>query len=715
MIACSILKDVGSGRDGLRVTIMANVADGAMGQRSLRAWVWSGAAVAVVLMASGLLLSLLAIAASSGQIGPKSHQFFEPLITLSFCLVGALIVSRRPSNVIGWMLGLTGVLTGLDLLALGYSLCSLTLNESLPGAQVARWLDGWIWVLPLAVPLTFVVLLFPDGRLVSRRWRPIAWLAGVGLAAAVLGLAIDPSLLAPPGNTPAQFPTRAQAASVLQSVAWPLLLVGFLGSLTSLVVRFRRTSGREHDQVKWLVYGVALGLLIAVLGNVLPIAFGVDGVEELSIIGSDVALISMILAVGIAIVRHRLYDIDLLINRTLVYSVLTALIVTMYVLTVGSLGALFQVRGSLSVSLVATGVVAVCFQPLRDWLQRATNRLMYGERDNPYAVLSRLGKRLEEAVAADAILETLVETVAQSLKLPYAAIVLGAQEEPRTAATYGQPAAEPEQFALIFQGEIIGQLLVGPRAFGETFNESERTLLANIARQAGAAVHAARLTVDLQRSRVQLVTAREEERRRLRRDLHDGFGPTLAALHLQTGALRRLIRSKPEAAEVLIDDVQTEMRGLLDAIRQLAYALRPPSLDELGLAGAIQGRAANMSQCDNGEWAHSGVRIQVEAPHLAPLPAAVEVAAYHIVQEALLNVVRHAQAADCTVRLELADDSDGLCIEIVDNGDGLPVYHAGVGIVSMRERATELGGWCTIQSRPGGGTIVRACLPISEG
>jgi signal transduction histidine kinase len=714
-----MLKGIGMGLDGLRVSKMAIAADGTRGQRSLRTWIWSGAAAAVVLMAGGLLLSLLAIAMSGGRIGPQPHQVFEPLTTLSFCFVGALVASRHPRNAIGWMLGLTGVLTGLDLLALGYSLYSLALNTSLPGAQWARWLDGWIWILPLAVPMTFVLLLFPDGRLMSRRWHPIAWLAGIGLVAAVLGVAVDPSLTAPPGNASTQFSSRAQAASVLQSAAWPLLLIGFLGSLTSLVVRFRRTQGSTRDQVKWLVYGVALGIFIAILGNVLPTATGVGDVEELGIISSGLALIAIILAVGVAIVRHHLYDIDLLINRTVVYSGLTALIVTMYVVTVGSLGAVFQARGNLIVSLVATGAVAVCFQPMREGLQRATNRLMYGERDNPYAVLSHLGKRLEGAVAPDTMLATLIETVAQSLNLPFAAIVLGAREDSRMAATYGQPTAQPEQFALTFQGEIIGQLVVGPRGFGETFNQSERTLLATIARQAGAAVHAAQLTVDLQRSRMQLVTAREEERRRLRRDLHDGVGPTLAALHLQAGTLRRLIRGKPEAAEVLVDDLQTEMRELVDSVRQLAYGLRPPALDELGLAGAIQGQAAKMSQGDQGDQGDqgerargTGLRIHVEAPHLALLPAAVEVAAYHIVQEALLNVVRHAQATECTVRLELAD---GLYIEVVDNGRGMQEYHAGVGIVSMRERATELGGWCTIQHRSGGGTIVRACLPIAEG
>jgi signal transduction histidine kinase len=215
----------------------------------------------------------------------------------------------------------------------------------------------------------------------------------------------------------------------------------------------------------------------------------------------------------------------------------------------------------------------------------------------------------------------------------------------------------------------------------------------------------------LQRSRERLVTAREEERRRLRRDLHDGLGPTLAALHLQAGTLRRLIHTDPAGAEQLVEEFRTELRAMIDDIRRLVYELRPPALDELGLVGAIQSRVEQINVGPPADSQANPLRVRVDAPgHLPTLPAATEVAAYRIVQEALTNVVRHARAGFCLVRLELDGD---LCLEIVDDGIGFqPGGRAGVGIVSMRERAEELGGSCTIQPRSGGGTQVCACLPL---
>jgi signal transduction histidine kinase len=695
-----------------------------MSPRTARRLAWFSAWLAGCLVAAGLLLSLLSYVATSGAMHLAPHQVFNPLITLSFSTIGALIASRHPRNPIGWILCATGFLSALDLLALGYSVydISVTTSGSLPGARLAKWLDDWVWIVTVAMPLTFLLLLFPDGRLISPRWRPIAWLAGVGLATGVFGLTLDPGLDLGMGDAEGQIQGRLlsirEMAAVLVSTAWLLLCVGCLGSLTSLIVRFRRASGIERDQVKWLVYAVGLAFLTIALGSIAPAIVGFGNPMEVSVISTEIALVTIILAIGIAIVRHHLYDIDLLINRTLVYGTLTVLIAGIYIVVVGSLGVLFQSRGELFSSLLATGVVAVCFQPVRERLQRMTNRLMYGERDDPYAVLSRLGERLEGAFAPDAMLATLVETIAQSLKLPNAAIALGSREETRIAASYGQPVTDPERFSLMFQREIIGQLLVGSRAAGEKFYPAEKNLLSNIARQAGAAVHATELAVDLQRSRVQLVTAREEERRRLRRDLHDGLGPTLAALHLQAGTLRRFIRKEPNTAEGMADELKGELKSLLDEIRRLAYGLRPPALDELGLVGAIQSRANQMRLGDieahdrGNEQQHLHERhVHVQASgDLQSLPAAVEVAAYHIVQEALLNSMRHAQASQYTVRLSLAK---ALTLEIEDNGNGLPPRsQAGVGILSMRERAAELGGWCSVETHPAGGTIVRAHLPV---
>ena len=424
----------------------------------------------------------------------------------------------------------------------------------------------------------------------------------------------------------------------------------------------------------------------------------------------------------VAILRYRLYDIDIIINRTLVYGTLTACIVGIYVLAVGGLGVLFEARGNLAVSLLATGVVAVLFQPLRGRLQRAVNRLMYGERDDPYAVISRLGKRLEATLAPEAVLPTIAETIAQALKLPYAAILLKEGGGFRSAAAHGSPTSEPETLPLMYQREEIGRLVIAARAPGEEFSPADRRLLGDLARQAEVAVHAVRLTADLQRSRERLVATREEERRRLRRDLHDGFGPTLASLALGLNAARKLMASNElqDADEVLVR-LEQETEGTVADVRRLIYGLRPPALDELGLMAAIRRQAESQGMTSApmdtrpDEYRDDELVFRMEAPEeLPPLPAAVEVAAYRIIQEALTNVARHAGAKTCCIRLAVDETSDALQLEVTDDGVGMPEgRHAGVGLSSMRERAVELGGICDVKSLPTGGTHVLARLPLS--
>jgi len=332
---------------------------------------------------------------------------------------------------------------------------------------------------------------------------------------------------------------------------------------------------------------------------------------------------------------------------------------------------------------------------------------MYGERDDPYAVISRLGRRLEATLAPDTVLPTLVETIAQALKLPYAAILLKEGEGFRTAAAYGSPRGEPETLPLVYQREEIGHLVLSPRAPGEAFSDADRNLLEDLARQAEVAVHAVRLTTDLQHSRERLVSTREEERRRLRRDLHDGLGAQLAGLKVQAGALRRLIPGDPAAADELVVELREELRSAIADIRRLVYDLRPPALDDLGMVEALRQMAQRYGAKDE------PLSVLVEAPEDLPnLPAAVEVAVYRITQEALTNVVRHARARTCVVRLAVNDD---VALEIVDDGVGIPAERsAGVGLSSMRERASELGGSCVVERAPEGGTRVLVRLPLPE-
>jgi signal transduction histidine kinase len=343
------------------------------------------------------------------------------------------------------------------------------------------------------------------------------------------------------------------------------------------------------------------------------------------------------LTIGVAVLRYRLWEIDVLINRALVYGALTASVIGLYVLLVGGLGALLQARGNLPISLLATGLIAVLFAPMRERFQRGVNRLMYGERDDPYKVLSQLGQRLEATLEPESVLPAVAQTVAQALKLPYAAIMLKEEGEGRegfaVAAAYGSPVGSPIRLPLVYQHEAVGQLVLAPRLGEEGFSPTDRRLLDDLARQAGTAAYAVLLTADLRRTRERLVAAREVERRRLRRDLHDGLGPQLSSQTLTIDAVRALMRQDPDTAEALLLDLKQQAQVAVADIRRLVYALRPPALDDHGLVGVLRETAAQYGQ--------NGLVVSVNVPEpLQPLPAAVEVAAYRIALEAMTNVAR---------------------------------------------------------------------------
>lgn len=602
--------------------------------------------------------------------------------TAAALAVGTALFWRRSNQLIA-------LLVALALVTLGGTAFSGGLNSYL-GAFDSFWRT-------LAVILSFlgntlIVLcfyLFPNGRFVP------AWIKVP--AAIFVVLQVDTYFL---GST-----FFAWLAPVN---LWILLfyLCSMVG--TQAYRYFRVSSTAERQQIKWIVLGIT--------GTVFGTQFVERVMPQLALphlpivtIGSAIysgALLLIPLSIGIAILRYRLWDIDILINRTLVYGALTSLVILLYVVLVRVMSELLQVSGSPVVALVATGVIAILFQPLRERLQRAANRLLYGERDDPYRVLARLGQRLGETSAPEAVLPNVVETIAQALKVPYVAIALNQGEDLQIAAAYGQPAAEPIHLPLTYQGEPVGELAVARRAPGEAFSKIDMNLLHNIAQEAGMAAHAVRLTADLRHSRERLVTTREEERRRLRRDLHDGLGPVLGALTLKLDAARNLLATDPEAVDAILVDLKAQSQGAIADIRRLVYELRPPALDDLGLASALREHA---NQCSS----LNGLPVTVEIPEaLPPLPAAVEVAAYRIVQEGLNNVMRHAKASACLVRVAIDGSLD---IEITDDGTGLPQdRQAGIGLVSMRERAEELGGSFVAGAGPKGGTRILARLPLPE-
>jgi signal transduction histidine kinase len=410
-----------------------------------------------------------------------------------------------------------------------------------------------------------------------------------------------------------------------------------------------------------------------------------------------------------AILQYRLWDIDILINRTLVYGGLTLSIVAIYTLVVGGLSAILHTRGNFAIALLATGFIAVLFQPLRERLQRGVNRFMFGERDDPYMVLSQLGRQLGETAVPTQTLPAITTTITQTLKLPYAAIELAAGDERQPAASSGERGtAVLQEWPLRYQGVIVGWLQAAPRSPGEPFTAREQQLLGDIAAQAGAAAYSLRLTNALQKSREKLVLAREEERRRIRRDLHDELGPTLASQTFAIDAILDLLESNPQEAARLLHGLKAQNQETVTEIRRLVYELRPPNLDELGLVGALQAHTTQINKPP-----HLHIQIAAKPDPLPPLSAAVEVAAYRIALEAMTNAARHAQAYSCVVHLQA--EVAHLKLTIADNGRGLEANgRYGVGLHSMRERAEELGGRLSIESGEKGGTRVTAVIPQSR-
>ena len=626
----------------------------------------------------------------------------EILFAIICAAIGWIIFWRRSDDWMALFASLTFIL-----LLLGVSFPVKSLWDSLEGTRYRPLFELWVWLGMTLLPVLFY--LFPNGKFVPRLTIVFAAILLLWTILQIFYPVLSPFHMTQ-RNTMLTF--------------FPILATGGL----ALLYRYRfQSDSMQRRQIRWIVWGA----LAAVAGLVLQILFvgmnlfGTPQIFTDFVIYPLGQLLKLLLPVSVvfAIRRYRLWDINILINRALVYGALTTLVIGIYVLAVGVLGESIQSNGSWLVSILVTGLIAVLVQPLRDRLQRGVNRMMYGERDDPITVLSRLGQRLEGTLAPDAVLPSLVETVAQTLKLPYVAIEAADQHPdsqpapdpsstnlPAPTIAYGEPVEDVIRLPLIYQSETIGQLLVAPRAAGEALSPMDRHLLQNIAHQAGMAMHAVNLTADLQRSRQRLVATREEERRRLRRDLHDGLGPNLASQGLKLAAVKQLLERSPSAAIPLLDQVMEQNNSTVADVRRLVYGLRPPALDELGLVAAIRDHVAGMD-------GKSTLQIEITEPSggLPALSAAVEVAAYRIILEALTNVIRHAQATHCRIRFAVSHNgsSDVLGIEIQDDGKGMPEAHrAGVGLRSMRERAEEIGGTCEVEPNGRQGTCVSVRVPL---
>ncbi|TCC61082.1 sensor histidine kinase [Kribbella pittospori] len=675
-----------------------------MGEDARAGWWPAALGAAALLLAAVTMVLDVRNGAGAPAAAELDAGWTSALSGLAQVIPGLLLLQRLPRHPVAWILTGSGLLWILDGFAASWATYAIYTSPGLPGASAAYWFYSRFGAF-LLLGLPLLILLFPDGKLpTARLWR---WLSVVSLALTVL---LPLLLLVAPVAVMERYHNAALPPEVsrlsldpfsvgLSYSTWePILQVAYAGVLASLVVPFAvtvhryRTATRERRaQIRWLMWAALVDLIVLIIPFENP-----PEVVAILFAGS-IALTSA--AIVVAVTKHRLYDVDRLLSATFLYGVLAALVVGVDLAVFAIAGG---VLGERDAALVAIAVVAVVYAPLRVRLWQWVRRLVRGSRDDPYATMSTLAERLESAADPDEQLRAVTRTLAEAFRLPYVRVELERPGGRLAIVEHGRESGPTHALPVGYRGESVGRL-VFCRGDGTALSERDQRLLGDLVRQAAAAARASELSTELQQSRSRLVAAREEERRRIRRDLHDSLGPSLGAVALRIETARNLAASAPADADRMLDQATTEVAAALADVRRLVHDLRPPALDELGLVRAIEQQAERFRL--------GGLAVSVAADPLGSLPAGVEVAAYRIASEALTNVARHAEASRCDIVLRLEEST--LELSVTDDGVGIgEEVHAGVGMLSVRERAAELGGVCSVTCPAGGGTVVQVRLPL---
>ena len=675
---------------------------GVLRHRGRAAWVAALAGPAAVGIAA-ISVVLCAGAVALLWLAPAHHAYGydvsgDLVVGCLFPLAGALIAVREPGNRCAWVL-LSAGLVAVSAFSHEWAYDGLARPGLLPFVPVATWLAGWTFA-PYWLQATLLPVLFPDGTVPSRRWR--RFVAGVLIAVAVVTVVAmfkpDPDVEGLGVRNPLGIGPEHVGYAWRFLLLGPVLLLAFgaaPAALVALAARQRRAVGRVRAQLQWLLLGFVACLLILAVGGAASLLHVVGGHYGLA-----VAFAMIPLSVAVAVVRHGLFDIELVVNRAIVYAALTTLGLAAYAGLLAVTGATAG-RGSYAPLLAAA--IAAALTAARSGFQRLVDRRLFGARRDPYEVVRRVGVSVAAAKTPGQGLANLVGTVCEVLALPYAAVEAGPAGGAVGCAESGRPVPWVEDLPAVHRGRQVGVLRVGHRHRGERFRPEEASALGEVARRAASLLHAADLSADLQASRERIVVAREEERRRLRRDLHDGLGPELAGMALQLDSLASNLRTHPGLAERAIR-LRDRLQHTVTEVRRIVEGLRPSAVDELGLAEALRQLAA----------AGADLEFAVRVPAtLGDLPAAVEVAAYRIAAEACTNVIRHARASRCSIEAGIQDG--WLTLTVADNGTGFGAGAAvGVGLQSLHDRAAEVGGSLEIHSAPGG-TTVSSRLPLAAG
>jgi signal transduction histidine kinase len=685
----------------------------------------TGATARVRLGALALLLLYAAIAVSALLLRLAVHGaspiVVTPLLFAASPAMGALILLRRGSHRIGWILEVTGILLLIMTSSGDYAGYALVLHPgSLPFGYIAVILDGSIWVLGLFLFGVMLPLTFPSGHLMSRRWVIPIVLSLLYFALVLPGNALLPGHPVdgyPQIANPIGWAGHAELLNALQTLSL-LPGVGFVvGVVAAVIVRFRRSRGVERQQLKWFMFSFLL----------VPLGLALNGVPVLDQLSIVLVQLAIPVSIALAVLRYRLYDIDVVISRTLVYGSLAVFITVVYIGIAVGIGAAIGGGGrpNLGLSIVATAIVALGFQPLRERLQRVANRLVYGKRATPYEVLSHFSEQVAESYAVDEVMPRMARVLADGTGAQRADVWLRSDQSLRPAAawpadapqlnpmplkngdTLQVPAGADRMVGVRHQGELLGALSLSKRA-GEAMTPVEDNLLAHLAAQAGLVLKNVGLTADLQvrlaelrASRQRLVSAQDEERRRLERNLHDGAQQHLVAIKVKLGLVEMLSAKDPDKARATLVQLKEDADEALETLRDLARGIYPPLLADKGLAVALESQARKAT-----------LPVTVAADGFGRHPQEIEAAVYFCCLEALQNLQKYARAAHAEIRLRNGDGR--LRFEVDDDGVGFDVATTtkGSGLTNMIDRLDALGGEVQVISSLGKGTRLCGSLPV---
>jgi len=695
---------------------------GGVGSRA--PWILWGATLA-------LLVATLVLTIRNGSLSEDVPFIPIAVVVLTgYATVGAVIASRFPRNPVGWLFMLAGMAFLLNGFASEYVTYTFeTSPGSLPfGRAAALASDTSIFFAVVPIPLLF--LLFPTGTLPSPRWRPVAW-AVFGFA--TLGLVGDGVRTRMLDAGSASIPNPL-AIEGLQRFLGPVLTVAAFGSIgatlasaAALFVRFRRSHGEERQQIRWVAYGAAIAMFFFLALLVTGIGLGPVQSAPLNEISFYLFFLTVglgiPLAAAVAMFRYRLYDLDIVIKKTVVAGVLAAFIAVVYLGVV--IAVPLAIRGTAGTttdlfSLAAAVIVALAFNPVRRAARRLADRLVYGERASPYEVLSEFSERVAETYSTDDVLPRMAQILAAGSGANEAIVWLRVGSELRPAASWpdgaraGMPlrmrgeelpglGPQTSAFPVRHQRELLGAVSVTMPP-NDPMNPSKEALVRDLASQAGLVLRNVRLIEELRASRQRIVAAQDQERRRIERDIHDGAQQQLVALSVKLRLLEQLTREDPNRAAALAAELQAEANDAMQNLRDLARGIYPPLLSDKGLVAALEGQARK-----------ANVPVEIDGHGVGRYPQDVESTVYFCVLEALQNVAKYARASRVSVRLAAEDGQ--LRFDVTDDGVGFDpeAETSGTGLQSIADRVEAIGGAVEIRSEPGHGTTIRGRVLAHEG